>query len=118
MLRHRLLGTFQDAYDLLHRETVEELTHPDGVQSTLAFREECLGIEQVNAITADALRARFVLYVLFHHTDLLGQVEDGNLHLVVITHTLQSPFARITTHIVQRLDVVLVEDDLQGLREG
>ena len=30
--RHRRLRTTQDAHDLIHREAVEELTHPDGVQ--------------------------------------------------------------------------------------
>ena len=118
VLGHRLFGTLQDSHDLLHRETVEELTHPNGVQSPFTFGEECLRIEQVNAIATDALCAWLILDILLHHANLLGQVEYGDFYLVVVTNALQGPFARIAANVVERLDMVLVEDDFQGLREG
>ena len=115
--RHRRLRTLQNAHNLLHRETVEELTHPDGVETTLTLGEHSLRIEQVDAIATDALSTRLAFDILLHHTDLLRQVEDSHLHLIIITHTLQGPLARITTHIVERTHMVLVEYDLQGFRE-
>ena len=101
ILGHRLFGTLQDTHNLLHRETVEELTHPDSVQSPFTFGEECLRIEQVNAIATDALCAWLILDVLLHHTNLLGQVEDGDLYLIIIAHALQGPFACIAANVVE-----------------
>ena len=118
IVRHRLLGALQDSHDLLHREAVEELTHPDGVESAFALGEACLLVEQVDAVAADALSPRLALHVLLHHTDLLGQVEDCHLYLLVVAHALQGPLARVAAYVVERLHVVLVEDDLQGLGEG
>ena len=115
--RHSLLGTLQDDHDLLHREAVEELTHPDGVQPTLALREEGLLVEQVDAIATDALGTFTALHVLLHHTDLLGQVEDGHLHLLIIAHALQGPLTGVAAYVVERLHMVLVEDNLQCLGE-
>ena len=68
-------------------------------------------------MTADALGTGLAFDVRLHHGNLLRQIEDGHLHLRIIAHTLQRPLACIAAHIVERAYMVLVEDNLQGLRE-
>src|SRR5574344_461635 len=51
---------------------------------------------------------------LAHHTQLLGQVHNGDIDLCIIAHTLRSPSARITAHIEQTAGMTC-EYNLQGL---
>ena len=114
---HRRLRPTQDAHDLVHREAVEELTHPDGVEPALSLREQCLWVEQVDAMAADALSTGLTLDIRLHQSDLLRQVKDSHLHILAVAHALQGPLSGISANVVERTYVMLIKDDLQRLRE-
>ena len=117
LLRHDFLGPLQDADDLFHAETIQELTHPDGVEPALSNGEFRGLVEQVDTCSLDAFGTRFSFHVLLHHLDLLRQVEHRHFHVRVEPYALQRPFSSIAANIVERLHMMLTEDNLEGLGE-
>ena len=117
MGRHGGFRSLQDADDFVHAETIKELAHPDGIRTVFALGEGRIGVEQVNAISVDALCTLFAFDVFLHHGYLLRQVENGDVCFFAVTDALQGPLASVATDIVERADMVVVENDFQCLRK-
>ena len=75
-------------------------------------------IKQVYAVAFDAVSSRLTDDVPLHHFYLLGQIENGHLHVIVVADALKCPLASVATYVVEGTDVILIEDNLQGLGKG
>ena len=95
----------QYADNFVFTETIEELTHPDGIVMIVG-RECAVWVEHVGCETVYALCARFSFGLLTHHVELLGQVNDCHLHLGVMIDALHCPTPSVAPNIEQVLGMV------------
>ena len=57
-------------------------------------------LQQVDAVTSYPFASLFSADIALHHLYLLGQVQYGDVHLMVESHALQGPFPRVSAYIV------------------
>ncbi len=108
-----LVDLCKNLRDFLKGEAVQELAHPNGV---CAFREFRGFVKYVAGECADTIGKACGCCILFCNCCLARQVDDRNLHVLVVLAAGDSPLGCVSAN-VKEVGTWVAKDDRQCFRE-
>ena len=91
-----LVDLCQDFCDLLEREAVQELAHPDGVCTLRKFGRV---VENIAGDSVNTVFKACLCGILFGDCGLPRKVDDGNLYVSIVFAAGDGPFCGVSANI-------------------